>query len=63
MDKDRIEGKKEQVKGFVKDKAGKITNDPELEAEGKVQRAAGKVQEGIGKVKDKARDIVDEVTE
>jgi uncharacterized protein YjbJ (UPF0337 family) len=63
MDKDRIEGKKEQVKGFVKDKVGQATNDAELEAEGKAQRIAGKVQEGVGKVKDKARDVIDEVTE
>ena len=63
MDKDRIEGKKEQVKGFVKDKAGQITNDPDLEAEGKAQRAGGKIQEGLGKVKDKARDIVEDATE
>ena len=35
MDKDRIEGKKEQAKGFIKEKAGKLTNDPDLEAEGK----------------------------
>ena len=63
MDKDRIEGKKEQAKGFIKDKAGKLTNDPDLEAEGKVERAAGKIQEGVGKVKDKARDVIDDVTE
>lgn len=63
MDKDRIEGKKAQVKGFIKDKAGQITNDPELEAEGKAERVAGKIQEGIGKVKDKARKVIDDVTE
>jgi uncharacterized protein YjbJ (UPF0337 family) len=63
MDKDRIEGKKEQAKGFVKEKAGQLTNDADLEAEGKVDRAAGKVQEGIGKAKDKARDVIEDVTE
>lgn len=63
MDKDRIEGKKEQVKGFVKDKAGKLTGDAELEAEGKAERVAGKIQEGVGKLKDKAREIVEDVTE
>jgi len=63
MDKDRIEGKKEQAKGFIKEKAGQLTNDAELEAEGKVDRAAGKVREGVGKVKDKARDVIEDVTE
>jgi len=63
MDKDRVEGKKEQAKGFIKEQAGKITNDPDLEAEGKVDRAAGKVKEDLGKVKDKARDVIEDVTE
>ena len=63
MDKDRIEGKKDQAKGFIKEKAGQIASDPDLEAEGKVDRAAGKIKEGVGKVKDKARDVIDEVTE
>jgi uncharacterized protein YjbJ (UPF0337 family) len=63
MDKDRLEGKKERAKGFVKEKAGQITNDPDLEAEGKVEGVAGKIQEGFGKAKDKARDIVEDVTE
>jgi uncharacterized protein YjbJ (UPF0337 family) len=63
MDKDRIEGKKDQAKGFIKEKAGKLTNDPDLEAEGKVDRAAGKVKEGLGKAKDKAREVIEDVTE
>ncbi len=53
MDKDRIEGKKDQAKGFIKEKAGKLTNDPDLEAEGKVDRAAGKVKEGLGNLRGK----------
>lgn len=32
--KDEVEGKWEQAKGYVKDKTGEVTNDPELEAEG-----------------------------
>ena len=63
MDKDRIEGKKDQAKGFIKEKAGQIASDPDLEAEGKVDRAAGKIKEGVGKVKDKAREVIDDVTE
>jgi uncharacterized protein YjbJ (UPF0337 family) len=31
--------------------AGKITNNPKLEAKGKAEKIAGKVQEKIGKVK------------
>ena len=34
MDKDRIEGAAKQVKGAVKDMAGKVTGDTKLQAEG-----------------------------
>ncbi len=61
--KDEIEGKWEQAKGWVKDKAGEITNDPELEAEGEAQNAAGKGQEVWGTVKGGVGDAVDSVGE
>ncbi|MFZ4405992.1 MAG: CsbD family protein, partial [Paracraurococcus sp.] len=44
MDKDRIEGAAKQVKGAVKDMAGKVTGDAKLQAEGKADKAEGKVQ-------------------
>ena len=59
--KDEVEGKWEQAKGWVKDKAGEVTNDPELEAEGEAQRAAGKGEESWGKVKRGVGDAVDSV--
>jgi uncharacterized protein YjbJ (UPF0337 family) len=61
MDKDEIKGKAEQAKGFVKEKIGQATNDPDLEAEGTVERGAGKVREGVGQVKDKAKRAIDEL--
>jgi uncharacterized protein YjbJ (UPF0337 family) len=39
------------VKGKVKEKVGRATNDPDLEAEGQVEKIAGKVQKKIGQVK------------
>lgn len=63
MDKDRIEGKADKAKGYVKEKAGQILNDPDLEAEGQVDQAKGEVKDTFGKAKDKARDIAEEVTE
>ena len=63
MDKDRIEGKVDKAKGYVKEKTGQIINDPELEAEGKVYRAKGEVKDRVGQAKDKVRDVVDEATE
>ncbi len=56
MDKDRVDGAAKQVKGTIKDAAGKVTGDVGLQAEGKAEKAAGKVQSEVGKAKDQARD-------
>lgn len=55
MDKDRVDGAGKQVKGAVKDAAGKMTGDVRLQAEGKIDKAAGQVQSAVGKAKDDAR--------
>jgi uncharacterized protein YjbJ (UPF0337 family) len=39
------------VKGDTKEKVGQITNDPDLEAEGKAEHRAGKVEKKIGQIK------------
>jgi len=46
-----VEGTLHQVKGKVKEVAGKLTDNPKLEAEGTGEKIAGKVQEKIGEVK------------
>jgi len=61
--KDEVEGKWEQTKGWVKDKAGEVTNDPDLEAEGEAQNAEGKTQETWGKAKRDISDTIDAVGE
>jgi uncharacterized protein YjbJ (UPF0337 family) len=58
MDKDRVEGVGHQVKGAIKDAAGKVTGDSKLQAEGKTEKAAGKVQNAIGGAKDSVRDAL-----
>ena len=58
---DQAEGKWEQTKGWVKDKAGEITNDRDLEAEGEAQRAEGKTQEAWGGVKRGVGDAIKSV--
>ncbi len=45
---DKLKGKAHEVKGTVKEKAGKATNDLDLEAEGKGEKVAGKVQKKVG---------------
>jgi uncharacterized protein YjbJ (UPF0337 family) len=48
--KDKAEGKFHEVKGRVKEKAGQLSNNRGLEAEGIVETAAGKVQGILGQV-------------
>jgi len=49
--KDNLEGKMHQVKGSVKEATGKLVGNPDLEAEGKVEKIGGKIQEKIGEIK------------
>jgi uncharacterized protein YjbJ (UPF0337 family) len=48
--KDKAIGKFHDVKGKVKEKIGRATNNPELQAEGQVEKIDGKVQKKIGQV-------------
>ena len=48
--KNEIAGKIHEVKGKVKEKAGQLTNNPDLEAEGIGEKIAGKVQMKIGQL-------------
>ena len=48
--KDQAEGKFHEVKGKVKEQAGHLTNNSDLEAEGTGEKLAGKVQGKIGQV-------------
>jgi len=50
--KDQIEGKLHEMKGKVKEKAGQVTNNPDLETEGQVEKLAGKVQKKVGQIKE-----------
>jgi uncharacterized protein YjbJ (UPF0337 family) len=47
---DQIAGKVHEVKGKVKEKIGRATNNPDLETEGQAENIAGKVQKKIGQI-------------
>jgi uncharacterized protein YjbJ (UPF0337 family) len=49
--RDKAEGAFHEVTGEVKRVAGKIADNPKLEAKGKAEKIAGKMQEKIGQVK------------
>ena len=48
---DQAEGTFHKIKGKVKEIAGELSDNKELEAEGTGEKIAGKVQEKIGEVK------------
>jgi uncharacterized protein YjbJ (UPF0337 family) len=48
--KNQAEGKFHKVKGAIKEIAGKVSLNNDLEAEGKDEKRAGKVQEKIGDI-------------
>jgi uncharacterized protein YjbJ (UPF0337 family) len=48
---DKVKGTFHEAKGKVKEMAGKITDNPKLEAKGKAEKITGKAQEKIGQVK------------
>jgi uncharacterized protein YjbJ (UPF0337 family) len=47
---DQATGKLHEVMGTIKETIGKVTNDPELEADGTAEKNAGKALNWIGKV-------------
>jgi uncharacterized protein YjbJ (UPF0337 family) len=47
---DKTTGKVHEVKGTIRQKAGELTNNPDLEADGRIEKNAGKVQNFVGKV-------------
>jgi uncharacterized protein YjbJ (UPF0337 family) len=49
--KDAAKGTFHKVKGTVKETVGRATNNPDLEAEGQVEKIGGKIQKKIGQVK------------
>jgi uncharacterized protein YjbJ (UPF0337 family) len=48
--KDKVEGTVHDVKGTVKEKVGRLTNNPALQDEGTDEKVAGKIQKKVGDV-------------
>ena len=47
---DQVKGKFHEVKGVLREKAGQVVNDPNLETEGQAEKLTGKVQNKIGQI-------------
>jgi uncharacterized protein YjbJ (UPF0337 family) len=48
--KNEVAGKVHEVEGKIKEKVGRLTNNPDLEGEGIGEKIAGKVQKKIGQL-------------
>jgi uncharacterized protein YjbJ (UPF0337 family) len=59
MNRDIAEGKWKQIKGVLRDKWGKLTDDDYDQVAGKRDRLIGKIQERYGYAKDQAEREVD----
>jgi uncharacterized protein YjbJ (UPF0337 family) len=47
---DKTKGKLHEVKGAIMQKAGELTSNPNLEADGRAEKNTGKVQNVVGKI-------------
>ncbi len=56
MDRQHVKGTADKAKGAVKDTAGKVTGNKELQAKGKLDKAKGAAHKAAGNIKDKARE-------
>jgi len=61
MNKDETEGRGNQIKGNLKQAAGKMLNDEKLHDEGVADEAAGEVQEGFGKGRRKVGEALNDL--
>ena len=59
MDKEHIKGAAEKISGSIKEAAGKLTGNTELEVKGKAEKLEGDVRSKVGDAKDAVRDAAD----
>ena len=61
MDKKNIEGGLDRAKGKIKEIGGVVTNDRDLETEGKLDQVKGHVKEGLGNLRQGIKDKLDDL--
>ena len=57
MDREHVRGAADKAKGTIKETAGKVSGDKELESEGKVDKAKGGIHIAAGNLKGAARHV------
>ena len=56
MNKDQIKGTVKDIAGRAQEKLGKVTGSQELQAKGAARQVEGKAQKGVGNVKEGVKD-------
>ena len=59
MNKDRVKGMMDEVAGSAQRKAGGLTDNPKLRAEGMAQQVKGKAEGTWGMAKEAVRDVIE----
>jgi len=58
MNRDQVQGRIAQVKGDLKQVAGRVTGNRRLQGDGLIDHARGKAQAGYGDVAERLRKVV-----
>ena len=61
MNEEERKGKAQNLKGRVKEAAGVLTNDPDLENEGANERAVGEAREALAEARRKAGEAIEDI--
>jgi uncharacterized protein YjbJ (UPF0337 family) len=61
MNRDERDGKTEQLKGRVKEAAGIVTGNEDLERKGADERSEGEAREGLGRVRRKVGEAIEDL--
>jgi uncharacterized protein YjbJ (UPF0337 family) len=61
MDKKNVEGGIDRLGGKVKEVGGVVSNDRELEAEGKLDQLKGHAKQGLGNLREGIKDKLDDL--
>jgi uncharacterized protein YjbJ (UPF0337 family) len=59
--RDEMEGKWDQAKGKIKETVGEVTDDRDLEAEGRAENTGGDVKEGFGRARRKVGEAIEDL--
>ncbi|HEY3202497.1 MAG TPA: CsbD family protein [Thermoanaerobaculia bacterium] len=61
MNRDERRGKRESLKGRLKEAAGVLTDDKDLEQRGAEERARGETRETLGRARRKAGEAIEDL--